>query len=109
MDALPSSSLPRRAHLDCLQLLLAHDPSSQPLDLALKHLATRYKTAPSDVLRDCIEQLLALGAMASDPETAQVLRPISRDLAQRARVPHLVNEAVVGALAHSGAKRAREE
>jgi hypothetical protein len=85
------------------------DPSSQPLDAALKALAARYKADPSDALRDCIKQLLALGAVSPDFETSQGLQPIIKECVQRSRLPHLINKAVVGALAHSGAERARKE
>ena len=88
-------------HLECIDPLLAHHPSSQRLDAALVHLAAAYKAAPTnDALKECCEKLLALGAICIDPETADALRPIVKDMAQRARIPHLINEAVVTALAH---------
>jgi hypothetical protein len=86
----------------CIDALLQHHPKEQPLDAALKLLAIRYKADPTDVLQGCCERLLALGAVIVDRKTGEALRPITTDVAQRARIPHLINEAVVTALAHSG-------
>jgi ankyrin repeat protein len=89
-------------HYACFRRLLKQHPASQPLDAALRFLAARYKRKQSQGLRECIEELMALGAVSLDPETAEAVRGISADLAQRARLPHLINEAVIGALAHRG-------
>jgi hypothetical protein len=97
-------------HAPCIDALLKHCPKEQSLDGALANLAFRYEAAPTDALQACCERLLALGAVILDPRTGRALRPITTDVAQRARIPHLINEAVVTALAHSrsrGTKRAR--
>lgn len=88
-------------HAPCIKLLLRHRPAAQKLDMALGKLAARYAAAEgssSEALRDCIEHLLALGAVPLDPDMYKTLWPIIRDCVQRARVPHLINEAIIAGL-----------
>ena len=81
-----------KGHPPCIDALLKHCPKEQSLDGALEKLAIRYDAAPTDVLQACCERLLALGAVILDPITGRALRPITTDVAQRARIPHLINE-----------------
>jgi len=61
---------------------------------------------PDDARDECVRLLLERGASSIVPEMARpVLSRIVRELAQMARVPHLINEAVVGMAA---LKRPRE-
>jgi ankyrin repeat protein len=89
----------------CIDALLKQRPKEQSLDGALEKLAIRYEAAPTDALQACCERLLALGAVIVDRKTGEALRPITTDVAQRARIPHLINEAVVTALTHSRGAR----
>ena len=101
-------------HLSCLQLLLQHSPQHQLLDGALVRAAERWgwqlrrehdggwaAYEPLQTYQRCVELLLSKGAMLTaqaPPEAFALVRPVIQDLAARALVPDMANQAAVQAV-----------
>lgn len=96
----------KMCHANCIRLLLDHasvDAAAlQNVKAALRLLALSIyakKSDPSSELVDCIELMVSLGApIPRDRNAANVMKPIVRDVFQRALIPGRINMAIVDGL-----------